>query len=188
MPRLFARCGLADSLFEHPAAIGTSVSFCKIPRVFYVYTEIFLRLLDGVENEEPQGMARGARGLRPDRRTHGLRNLDAFRQQPVTIFTNPPETAIVIDDYLHLTAPGIVTLSRKGDHLVKANKNGYESASLKIDRTWSWWVVGDIFGCFIIFSPLCIAHDIDQGGYYVFDDKIYVTLNPSPISEPAVPK
>jgi len=109
-------------------------------------------------------------------------------KQSVAIFTNPPETAVVIDDYLHVTAPGIVTLSRKGDHLITAHKNGYEPASLKIDRTWSWWVVGDIFGCFIIFSPVCIAHDIDQGGYYTFDDKIYVTLNPSPTSEPTVPK
>ena len=98
-------------------------------------------------------------------------------KQSVTIFTNPPETAVVIDDYLHLTAPGTVTLSRKGNHLAQVSRDGYEPTSFKIDRTWSWWVVGDILGCLIIFSPFCIAHDIDQGGYYTFDDKIYVTLN-----------
>jgi hypothetical protein len=98
-------------------------------------------------------------------------------KQSVTIFTNPPETSVVIDNYLHLTAPGTVTLSRKDNHVAQANKDGYESISLKIDRTWSWWVVGDIFGCLIIFSPFCIMHDIDQGGYYTFDDKVYVTLN-----------
>ena len=98
-------------------------------------------------------------------------------KQSVTIFTNPPESTVVIDDYLHLTAPGTVTLSRKGNHLALANKDGYEPTSLKIDRTWSWWVVGDIFGCLIIFSPICIAHDIDRGGYYTFDDKIYLTLD-----------
>jgi hypothetical protein len=98
-------------------------------------------------------------------------------KQSVTIFTTPPETAVVIDDYLHLTAPGTVTLSRKGDHLAQANKDGYEPTSLKIDRTWSWWVVGDVFACLIIFSPICIMNDIEQGGYYTFDDKIYVTLN-----------
>src|SRR4051812_6712381 len=43
-------------------------------------------------------------------------------KQSVTIFTNPPETAVVIDNYLHVTAPGIVTLSRKGDHLLNAHK------------------------------------------------------------------
>jgi hypothetical protein len=98
-------------------------------------------------------------------------------KQSVTIFTNPPESTVVIDDYLHFTAPGTVTLSRKGNHLAQANKYGYEQASLKIDRNWSWWVVGDIFGCLIIFSPLCIMHDIDKGGYYTFDDKIYLTLD-----------
>ena len=109
-------------------------------------------------------------------------------KQSVAIFTNPPESAVVIDQYLHLTAPGIVTLSRKGDHLAQVKKDGYEPASLKIDRTWSWWVVGDIFGCLIVFSPLCIMHDIDQGGYYTFDDKIYLTLNRHTISEPPVSK
>jgi hypothetical protein len=98
-------------------------------------------------------------------------------KQSVTIFTNPPESAMVIDNYLHLTAPDTVTLSSKGNHLAQASKAGYEPASLKIDRTWSWWVVGDIFGCLIISSPLCIMHDIDQGSYYTFDDKIYLTLD-----------
>ena len=109
-------------------------------------------------------------------------------KQPVTIFTTPPETAVVIDDYLHLTAPCVVTLSRKDNHRAQVNKDGFEPTSLKIDRTWSWWVVGDIFGCFIIFSPLCIMHDIDQGGYYTFDDKIYLTLDHLTASEPPASK
>jgi hypothetical protein len=98
-------------------------------------------------------------------------------KQSVTIFTNPPETAVVIDDYLHLTAPGTVTLSRKGNHLAQVNRDGYEPTSFRINRTWSWWVVGDVFGCLIIFSPICIMNDMDQGGYYTFDDKIYLTLD-----------
>ena len=58
-------------------------------------------------------------------------------KQSVTIFTNPPETSVVIDNYLHLTAPGTVTLSRKDNHVAQANKDGYESISLKIHRTRS---------------------------------------------------
>ena len=57
--------------------------------------------------------------------------------QSITIFTNPSEATVVIDDYLHLTAPGTVTLNRKGNHLAQVNKDGYEPTSLKIDRTWS---------------------------------------------------
>jgi len=58
-------------------------------------------------------------------------------KQSVTIFANPPEIPVVIDDYLHLTAPGTVTLSRNGNHLAQVNKDGYEPTSLSIDRTWS---------------------------------------------------
>ena len=57
-------------------------------------------------------------------------------KQSVTIFTNPPGTSVLIDNYLQLTAPGTVTLSRKGDHVAPANKDGYEPTSFKIDRTW----------------------------------------------------
>lgn len=108
--------------------------------------------------------------------------------QSVTILTNQSKTSVLIDNYLQLTAPGTVTLSRKENHVAQATKDGYEPTSLKIDRTWSWWVAGDIFGCLIIVSPFCIMHDIDQGGYYTFDDKIYVTLNRQPASEPALSK
>lgn len=109
-------------------------------------------------------------------------------KQSVTIFTNPPEASVVIDDYLHLTAPGTVTLSRKGNHLAQVKKEGFQPTLLKIDRTWSWWVLGDIFGCLVIFSPICIMNDMDQGGYYTFDDNIYLTLDRLTGSEPAPSK
>jgi hypothetical protein len=44
--------------------------------------------------------------------------------------------------------------------------------------------VADVLGCVIIFSPLCITHDIDQGGYYTFDDKIYLTLDQKSAAPP----
>jgi len=109
-------------------------------------------------------------------------------KQSVTIFTNPPEASVVIDDYLHLTAPGTVTLSRKENHLAQVNKEGFEPTRIKIDRTWSWWVLGDIFGCLVILSPICISNDIDQGGFYTFDDKIYLTLDRRTASEPPASK
>ena len=98
-------------------------------------------------------------------------------KQSVTIFTNPTEASVIIDEYLHLTVPGTVTLSRKGNHIAHVKREGFEPILLKIDRTWSWWVLGDIFGCLVIFSPICIMNDMDQGGYYTFDDKIYLTLD-----------
>jgi hypothetical protein len=97
--------------------------------------------------------------------------------QSVTIFTTPPEATVVIDGRVHLLAPGTVSLNRKGNHQAVATMDGYDAAVMTLARTWSWWVLGDVFGCLIIFSPFCIISDIDNGGYYTFDDKVYLTLN-----------
>jgi hypothetical protein len=96
--------------------------------------------------------------------------------QSVTIFTTPLDAQVVIDDRVQLLTPGTVSLSRKGDHQALITKEGYEPKIMTLTRTWSWWVLGDIFGCAIIFSPACISTDKDDGGYYTFDDKVYVTL------------
>lgn len=97
--------------------------------------------------------------------------------QSVTIFTTPPDANVVVDERVHLLAPGTVSLNRKGNHHAVASKDGYDLTALTITRTWSWWILGDIFGCLIIFSPFCIMEDIDEGGYYTFDDKIYMSLD-----------
>jgi hypothetical protein len=96
--------------------------------------------------------------------------------QSVTIFTTPLDAQVVVDDRVHLLAPGTVSLSRKGDHQAVITKEGYEPKTMALTRTWSWWVLGDIFGCAIIFSHTCISSDKDDGGYYTFEDKVYVTL------------
>jgi hypothetical protein len=97
--------------------------------------------------------------------------------QSVTIFTTPPEANVVIDERVEFLAPGTVSLSRKGNHHAVATKEGYDSTAMTLSRTWSWWVVADVFGCLVIFSPLCIMQDIDEGGYYTFDEKVYLTLD-----------
>ncbi len=96
--------------------------------------------------------------------------------QSVTIFTTPLDAQVVIDERVHLLAPGTVSLSRKDDHQAVITKEGYEPKTMALTRTWSWWVIGDIFGCAIIFSPACISTDKENGGFYTFEDKVYVTL------------
>jgi len=96
--------------------------------------------------------------------------------QSVTIFTTPLDAQVVVDDHVHMLAPGTVSLNRKEDHQAVISKDGYEPKTMVLTRTWSWWVLGDIFGCAIIFSSACISTDKDDGGYYTFDDKVYVTL------------
>jgi hypothetical protein len=96
--------------------------------------------------------------------------------QSVTIFTTPLDAQVVVDDRVHVLAPGTVSLNRKEDHQAIISKEGYEPQTIAIARTRSWWMLGDIFGCAIIFAPACISTDKDNGGYYTFDDKVYVTL------------
>jgi hypothetical protein len=105
--------------------------------------------------------------------------------QSVTIFTTPLDAQVVVDDRVHVVAPGTVSLNRKDDHQAVITKEGYEPKTLALSRTWSWWVLGDIFGCAIIFAPACISTDKDNGGYYTFEDKIYVTLEQKSVA--AVP-
>lgn len=97
--------------------------------------------------------------------------------QSVTIFTTPLDAEVVVDDRVQLLAPGTVSLNRKGDHQAVVTKEGYEPKTIAISRTRSWWMLGDIFGCAIIFSSACISTDKENGGYYTFEDKVYVTLD-----------
>ena len=82
----------------------------------------------------------------------------------------------MVDDRVHLLAPGTVSLSRKENHQAVVTKAGYEPKTMTISRTRSRWMLGDIVGCAIIFSHWCISADKDDGGYYTFDDKVHVTL------------
>ncbi len=96
--------------------------------------------------------------------------------QSVTIFTTPLNAQVVVDDRVQLLAPGTVSLNRKEDHQAIISKEGYDPQTIAILRTRSWWMLGDIFGCAIIFYHACISTDKDNGGYYTFEDKVYVTL------------
>ncbi len=98
-------------------------------------------------------------------------------KQSVTLFSVPPGANVTVDNYIHLTTPGTVSLSRKLPHTAVAFKEGYETTELKIERSWSWWVLGDVFGCLIVFSPFCIYKDVHDGGFFAFDDEIYLTMD-----------
>jgi len=104
--------------------------------------------------------------------------------QSVTIFTTPLDAQVVVDDSVHLLAPGTVSLNRKEDHQAVVTKEGYEPKTMTISRTRSWWMLGDIFGCAIIFYHACISTDKDNGGYYTFEDKVYVTLEQKAAASP----
>ena len=94
--------------------------------------------------------------------------------QSVRIFSAPGEAKVVIDDRFHLTTAGTVNLSRFTDHTAVIEKEGYEPATVKIERSMSKQVLWN--GWCLIFIPWCVAQDRKDGGFWTFDNDIEITL------------
>jgi len=104
----------------------------------------------------------------------GCASLLHSNHQSVRIFSTPSEARVVVDDLVHLTTAGTVNLSRFSDHTAVIEKDGYEPVTLKIERSMSkqvWWNAW----C-LVFAYWCVQSDREDGGYWTFDDDIYVTL------------
>ena len=95
-------------------------------------------------------------------------------RQSVTILTDPPEAAVLVDGRVHLTSPGRVTLSRNADHTARVEKNGYTPVDLRIERSMSNWEYANAV-C-LIFVYWCVKSDRRDGGFWTFDDEIRVDL------------
>lgn len=94
--------------------------------------------------------------------------------QSVTLYTDPPEADVVIDERVHVTAPGKVSLNRKEDHTARIEKAGYEPMTVRIERSMSNWVYAD--GICLIFIYWCVKSDRQDGGFWTFDDEVHVQL------------
>lgn len=96
-------------------------------------------------------------------------------RQSVLIITDPPEAEVWVDDRFHIRSPGKVAISRQTDHIVLAEKEGYEAKTVTLTRSQSTWIYLNIT-C-MIFIYHCVKSDIKDGGYYTFEDEIVVKLN-----------
>ena len=104
----------------------------------------------------------------------GCASLLHSNHQSVRIFSEPSEAMVVVDDRIHLTTAGTVNLSRFTDHMAVIEKDGYEPVTLKIERSMSTRVWFNAW-C-LVFVYWCVKSDREDGGYWTFDDDIYVTL------------
>ncbi|HEX9743626.1 MAG TPA: hypothetical protein VGA17_12640 [Nitrospiraceae bacterium] len=104
----------------------------------------------------------------------GCASLLHSNHQSVRIFSEPSEARVVVDDRIHLTTAGTVNLSRFTDHMAVIEKDGYEPVTLKIERSMSTRVWFNAW-C-LVFVYWCVKSDREDGGYWTFDDDIYVTL------------
>ena len=94
--------------------------------------------------------------------------------QSVRLFSTPNGATVTVDNRIHTATAGTVNLSRYEDHTAVFEKEGYEPLTLKIERSMSglvWWN-----GWCLFWVSTCIKLDKEGGGYWTFDDDIYVTL------------
>ncbi|OGW66969.1 MAG: hypothetical protein A3H49_06170 [Nitrospirae bacterium RIFCSPLOWO2_02_FULL_62_14] len=94
--------------------------------------------------------------------------------QSVRIFSEPSEASVTVDGRVYLTTVGTVNLNRREDHTAVIEKDGYEPATVKIERSMSGWVWWNGWCLFWVYS--CVKSDREDGGYWTFDDDIHVTL------------
>jgi PEGA domain len=94
--------------------------------------------------------------------------------QSVRIFSEPGEAKVTVDGLFHFTTAGTVNLSRMTDHIAVIEKDGYEPATVKIERHMSGWVWWNAFCVIFVYS--CVKSDIEDGGFWTFDENVYVTL------------
>lgn len=108
--------------------------------------------------------------------------------QSVRIFSEPGEAKVTVDDLFHFTTAGTVNLSRLTDHIAVVEKDGYEPATVKIERHMSGWVWWNIFCTIFVYS--CVMSDREDGGFWTFDEDVYVTLTKradAPSPKPSTP-
>ena len=94
--------------------------------------------------------------------------------QSVRIFSTPGEAQVTVDDLFHLTTTGTVNLSRLTDHIAVIEKDGYEPATVRIERRMSGWVWWNAFCLIWVYS--CVKSDREDGGFWTFDEDIHVEL------------
>ncbi len=115
----------------------------------------------------------------------GCASLIHSNHQSVRIFSTPSEARVVVDDRVHLTTTGTVDLSRFTDHMAVIEKEGYEPVTIKIERSMSKRVWLNAW-C-LVFAYWCVQSDREDGGYWTFDDDIYVTLTKRAAGAESVP-
>lgn len=85
--------------------------------------------------------------------------------QQVSVASNPSGAQVEIDGLNKGTTPVTAELSRKDQHTVKLDLDGYEPYELIVNRKVSGWVAGNI-----IFGGLIgLAVDAISGGMYKLD-------------------
>jgi hypothetical protein len=93
--------------------------------------------------------------------------------QDIGISSSPTGAKVTIDNQLGGNTPYVAKLSRKDNHIVKIELDGYQPAELTLTKSVSGWVWGNI-----VFGGLIgLAVDAISGGLYnLTPDQLQATL------------
>ena len=92
-------------------------------------------------------------------------------KQKIVISSSPAAAKILIDNKEQGITPLIAQLSRKDNHIVKIQLEGYQQAELIITKKISKWIWGDI----VLGSFFGLAVDAISGGLYVLKPELLNT-------------
>jgi hypothetical protein len=102
--------------------------------------------------------------------------------QPILFLSDPPGAEVWVDDRYSVMTPGKVRVSRLSSHHARVEKVGYQPVAVELDRGMSLWTLVDIVCLPLVMK--CVYEDIEDGGYYAFDDEVHVTLTRLPEAPP----
>lgn len=98
----------------------------------------------------------------------GCATISGGTSETVTINSVPPTAAITIDGGATYTTPASVSLSRKNDHTIAVEKDGYKKATVSLGREFRTGAT--IFGNILWLLPGVVV-DGFSGGMWEFKDK-----------------
>ncbi len=108
------------------------------------------------------------------------------KDQKVTITSDPPGAAVLVDGQSYGVTPAEVPLSRKTEHVVQLQHPGYEPVQVSLKRTLNPWLLGNV----VVGGFLGIVVDVCTGATHSLSPdtlnlKLQRTANPT--SGPSTP-
>lgn len=93
--------------------------------------------------------------------------------QDIQFASSPDDAEVWIDGSKMGDTPTKVSLKRKNEYLVTVKKDGYKESTVKIERSTSAWLIGNIiFGGI----PGCVIDLITGGAYDLSPERVDVSL------------
>ena len=104
----------------------------------------------------------------------GCATITGGTTQDVTINSAPSGAKVTIDGKFQYMTPAAVSLSRKEDHVVTVEKDGYKTVSIPLQRNYRG--MADIGGNILWLLPGIIVDAVSGGMYEFKESNLQVTL------------